>query len=369
MIYIGSFSTNTKSRSWFVTVHIANMEKTGLIKEDYENPEKLADFLLSTWENSGKDRNAGVAICKSAEGLYHAHVALYGNTTTLSNVAKIMFDSHVEPQMGKKENLRRYIEKQPPYNESGEIVLFSKGLDNIKDNQGNRSDVEEIELLLQAGYTPNQILNEKFAFRKYENHIRSAFIDKRITETPLVKEDMYVEWHVGNSGTGKTYTYVQLCKEYGDENVYMATDFDNGGFDKYIDCGAPPILFLDEFKGNMLYSQLLIILDKYSRSQIHCRYKNTFCLWTKCYISSIYPPEMVYKSMVDNSNRSIDKVKQLLRRINTIVYHYIENGIYMTYSMPTSEYIDYNSLKAKVHSDKDGFMKISDFEETVLPFD
>ena len=73
--------------------------------------------------------------------------------------------------------------------------------------------------------------------------------------------------------------------------------------------------------------------------------------------------------MVDNSNRSIDKVKQLLRRINTIVYHYIENGVYMTYSMPTSEYVDYNSLKAIVHSDKDGFMKISDFEETVLPFD
>lgn len=96
--------------------------------------------------------------------------------------------------------------------------------------------------------------------------IKSAYIDKRIKETPLIKEP-HNEWHVGNSGSGKTYYYYQLCEKYSPEKVYMTTDFENGGFDFYIEQGAPPIIFLDEFKGNMRYGQLLTILDKYSRTQ------------------------------------------------------------------------------------------------------
>ena len=349
-------------------MHIANMEKTGLSKEEYEIPEVLADCLIHTWEKSGKNRSAGVAICKSATGLYHAHIALYGNTTTLSNVSKIMFNAHVEPQMGKKQNLIKYIEKQPPYDEKGEAVLYTKGLENIRDNQGARSDLDEIDFLLQSGYTPNQILEERFSFRKYENAIRSAYLDRRMKAAPLVKNDMYVEWHVGESGTGKTFTYIQLCEEFGAENVYLATDFDNGGFDRYLDEGAPPILFLDEFKGNMSFAQLLIILDKYTKSQIHCRYKNTYCLWNKCYIASIYPPELVYSNMVNFQQQSIDKVKQLVRRIDTIVYHYIENKEYKTFSLPASKYIDYEDLKIKAGS-RSEFLNLEDIENHNLPFD
>lgn len=66
-----------------VTFQIANMEKSGLTKEQYENPEYLADYLCELWENSGKGRKAGVAVCVSLQGLYHAHIAAYGNTTTL----------------------------------------------------------------------------------------------------------------------------------------------------------------------------------------------------------------------------------------------------------------------------------------------
>lgn len=364
---MGNFSTNTRNRSWIGTVQIANMKKMELSQEEYENPEILAKFLINTWEKSGKGRSAGVAVCKSADGLYHAHIALYGNTTTLSNVAKIMFDSHIEPQMGKKEALKKYLQKQAPYDEKGEEVLYTEGLDSIKDSQGNRSDIEEIEHLLNEGYLPCEILEQNFAFRKYENQIRSAFIDRRIKNAPLVK-DMYVEWHVGKAGTGKTYTYIQLCEEYGADNIYLATDFSNGGFDKYIDSGAPPILFLDEFKGNMPYHQLLTMLDKYSRSQVHCRYRNTYCLWEKCYIASIYPPEIVYKSMVEEDVRNIDKVQQLLRRINFIVYHYIEDGEYKKYSIPTSEYTNLEELEAKALADEDGFMKVPKAEQVILPF-
>lgn len=44
-----------------------------------------------------------------------------------------------------------------------------------------------------------------------------------------VFRDVYVEWHCGAAGTGKSHEYVNLCEEFGRDNVYFANDYDNGG--------------------------------------------------------------------------------------------------------------------------------------------
>ncbi|MVX67018.1 hypothetical protein GKZ28_25535 [Clostridium chromiireducens] len=355
-----------KGRAWLATIHITNMEKAGLTKEEYESPEKLADYFTTTWNESGKNRSSGIAVCVNEKGRYHAHMALYGNTTTLANVSNILFDSHIEPQLGGKKELTAYLRKDGKYAEKGEQALFTKDLDSIQDIQGGRTDLEQIEEYLNQGHSPSEIMGLDFKYRKYEKMIKSAFVDKRIKETPLIKET-HNEWHVGDSGSGKTYYYYQLCEKYSPEKIYMATDFENGGFDFYIEQGAPPILFLDEFKGNMRYSQLLIILDKYSRTQTHCRYANTYNLWTTCIITSIFPPEKVYVSMVDSYKKDIDKIDQLIRRLDVIVYHYkTEAGEYKSYSIPANEYMNYDDLKQRALSDKDGLVIEDNMEE--IPF-
>lgn len=342
---MGNFAKNTKGRAWVGTFQIANMEKAGMTKEEYEHPEKLADFLIDTWANSGKDRVAGVAVCVSENGLYHAHVALYGNLTTLGNVAKIMFDMHTEPQLGGKKDLTAYLLKEAPYDEKGEQVLYSKGLEHIQDNKGKRSDTEDIQDLLEQGKTPSQIM-ENFAYRKYEKMIRSAFMDRKIRNTPVIKDKNCV-WIVGESGTGKTYTYYTLCELYGEENIYLTTDFENGGMDFYVDNGAPAILFLDEFKGQMKFAQLLTMLDKYTRAQVHCRYSNCYCLWEQVYITSVFPPEEMYFMMVSAGKQGFDSIKQLLRRLDTIRYCYIKDGEYKSFDLPANEYEDYADLKKR----------------------
>lgn len=362
---MGYFSTSTKNRAWLGTVQVQNMEKAGLSKKEYEKPEYLANFLCETWTNSGKGRTAGASVCVSEKGLYHVHIAMYGNLTTLGNVAKIMYDSHIEPQLGGKKELKSYLLKEPPYDEKGEQVLFTVGLENIQDNKGMRSDLEEIAQLLEDGYAPSEIMQQSFSYRKYEKMIKSAFIDKRIKDTPIIK-DMHNEWHVGASGSGKTYYYYELCKKYSPEQIYMATDFENGGLDFYIEQGAPPILFMDEFKGNMRFSQLLTMLDKYSRTQTHCRYANTYNLWTTCIITSVYPPDEVYSLMVNDDRKSRDKIEQLLRRLDLIVYHYIENGEYKTFSISAQEYTNYEDLKQRALGDENGFIGVGN--EDVNPF-
>ncbi|MGN0665013.1 MAG: hypothetical protein ACI4KF_00660 [Huintestinicola sp.] len=107
-----SFSAQTRGRCWVGTIHISNMVNAGLTKEEYEQPEFLADYFINLWETSGQDRQAGIAICLSKDGCYHAHIACYGNTTTLKKVSDILFNSHIEPQLGGKDQLRSYLLKQ-----------------------------------------------------------------------------------------------------------------------------------------------------------------------------------------------------------------------------------------------------------------
>lgn len=343
-----AFSVNTRGRCWVATIQISNMEKAGLKKEEYENPEYLADFFINLWESSGKERKAGIAVCVSAKGLYHAHMALYGNTTTLKKVANILSQSHVQPQLGGKKALTDYLLKEGEYAEKGEQVLYTKGLDVIQDKQGKRNDLDEIEELLNSGATPKEIFETSFRYRKFEKMIKSAYLDIRINETPLIKE-MYNEYHFGKSGTGKTYTtYYKLCEEHSPDEVYLCNDYSNsgssgGGFDFYSNNPAK-IVIMDEFRGNIPYNNLLSILDKYSRNQQHCRFQNTYNLWESVIICSIYPPEKVYTFMVDESQRNIDSMKQFMRRLDLIVYHYKIGDDYKTFSLKPDEYISSNDM-------------------------
>lgn len=315
------FSLDTRSRSWFVTIQEKNMKKAGMTKEQYMNPEFVADRFLQMWEKSGKGRIGAAAVCLSAQGLYHVHMALYGNTTSLKCVRDVLYQCHVEPVMSKRQ-LLPYLTKEGKFADKGEKVLYTKNLEVIENNQGKRSDLEVIEEMLLNGSTPEEIFETSFRYRKYEKMIKADYLARRIRETPLVKE-MYNEYHWGAFGSGKTYTYIKLCEKNPDE-VYLCNDYSNsgasgGGFDFY-SSNLAKIVILDEFRGNIPYSQFLSMLDVYSRNQQHCRYQNTYNLWTSVIICLIYPPEKVYSFMVDDSEKNVDSIQQLLRRLNVIVY-------------------------------------------------
>lgn len=367
---MGNFSPETRNRSWIATIHIKNMQSIGLSEEEYMNPEFLSDVLSALWNESGKGRTCAVAICESADGLYHAHMALYGNTTTLKRVATILHNSHVEPQLAGKKELTAYILKDGKYAEKGEKILFVKDIESIQDVKGKRNDLDAIEEMLIQGKTPQEILDTSFNFYRYEKMILRAYIDMRIKEAPI-KQDVDCEYHVGESGTGKTYYYKKLCDEQGVDSIYVLTDYDNnasGGMDNYLKIGAPPILFMDEFKGfGISYEKLLVILNGYSRMQTHSRYSNTYNLWNTVIITSVYPPEVIYRNMVASDNRNLDSYTQLMRRISRVVYHYIEDGEYKTYSVDGKDYTSYEDLKNRAMN-KDGFSPMTDTDIKDLPF-
>lgn len=361
---------DTKGRAFIAVVHIKNMQTLGLSEAEYMNPEYLANVLSTLWNESGKGRTCAVAVCLSKEKCYHVHLAMYSdNSTTLRQVSKILAHSHVEPQLGGKKELSAYLLKQGKYAEKGEEILYVHNIEAIQDvAQDKRKDVEVIEEMLDKGLTPQQILQTNFRFYRYETMILHAYADQRVKNAPLM-QDVYVEWHVGDSGTGKTFYYNQLCKEYGADNIYVLTDYDgnlSSGLDGYLKIGAPNIIFCDEFRGfGISYQKLLTLLTGYSRMQMHARYANTYNLWNKVYITSVYPPEAVYQNMVAKEHSDIDSYEQLLRRITKIVYHYKENGEYKTFSIDAKHYVDYADLRHIAHN---SFKPLTEEEQLELPF-
>ena len=146
---------------------------------------------------------------------------------------------------------------------------------------------------------------------------------------------------MGESGTGKSYTYARLCKKYGEDAVCLVTDYSIGGLDHYI---GEKILFLDEYKGELPYGMLLTICDKY-KANIHARYRNIWALWNEVYIASIYPPEELYEIMVAKQHRTRDTHKQFLRRIHDITYFYMKKGRHCHLKISGSKYESYVALK------------------------
>ena len=322
------------SRSWFCVFN--NPEEHGFSGA----PDEIVERMKDCWIDGNPQRSCAVTYCISADGLKHCH-AVFEDTKAMrfTIVQKLFPGMHIEPTKGSKEQAEDYINKRGKWEEKGESILCTVRDGEIKGKQGARKDFEAIEDLIQEGKTPNEIMDMSFSYRRYDKMIREAYYYRRFSQTPL-QRDVSVYWHVGHSGSGKSYTFVKLSEQYGEDQVYMLTDYEHG-FDKY---NGEPILFMDEFRGQMRFSQFLNLIDHY-KIQVPCRYSNIYALWNEVHITSVLPPERVYENMVQD-NRHLDTIDQLARRISFVVYHWIdEDGKYREFHQPMKEYSDYETLK------------------------
>lgn len=304
------------------------------------------------------------------EGTPHTHVYLVARSPIRFSTIKKKFDTaHIETARGSNMENRAYVAKSgEKWAEKASTSVpgtFEEYGDLPPDRlPGERTDLDEIAELIEAGQTPNQIMSQYFPWRRYEKMIRSGYFAKRRDETPTVRE-VKVHYLVGESGCGKSYTYTTLCEEQGEEAVFFLTDYDGGGFDNY---NGEPILFMDEYKGQFRFAHFLVLTDKY-KSQIHARYANVVSLWNEIYITSVFPPEELYKKMVEEDIQGRDKQKQLMRRITDITYCFIDkNGAYQKHTIPMSEYKGYDALKAQALHIPEGFYLLDEAEAGELPF-
>lgn len=341
---------DSNERSWFCVFNNPQKHYGEL------SPEQIAEKALEDWISDKPTRTGAVAYCISADGLIHLHMVLEdSNKARFSAIKKIFPPAHLKPTKGNREQAENYIQKKGKWEEKGEQVLYIARHGEIKGRQGQRKDMEVIGDLIESGKTPEEIMLMNFSYRRYSSMIREACLQRKIADTPNYR-NVNVIWHVGDSGSGKSYDRILLEEIYGSNNVYVVTDYKNG-FDRY---QGEPILFLDELRpGSFRYSILLGILDKY-KIQVSARYSNVYSLWEEVHITSPYAPEQLYKEMVLDADRDIETYEQLRRRISFVVYHWKESGEYKRFQVPMEQYSSYSFLRLQANKMEDGFVKVPD---------
>lgn len=335
---------DTDSKSWFLV--IANPHELFKDEDDKSwEPQKITEYVCNKWCANNENRACICAYCVSKNGFIHLHVCCCDkNKSRFSAVKKLFPTANIRASKGTKAQIEDYIYKRGKWEEKDEAIICVSRHGEIVGRQGQRSDLNNIRELIKEGYTPEQIFRSNINYRKYEKMVRDEYFDNKLQSTPL-ERDVKVIWHVGLSGTGKSHTMIDLVKQYGRNDVYVVNSYDSGMFDKY--CGQS-ILFLDEFKGEINFQTLLVLLDNYT-NQVHCRYSNSFMLWNEVHISSVYPPEEIYRLMCPNTGyRYLDTYEQLKRRINEVVYHYKDGDRFMSFSLSMSEYSSYDNLKNSI---------------------
>ena len=307
--------------------------------------EDIVNHLIYLWIDGNEEKRSAAANYEIGDnGVHHAHLILEAkNQTRFSAIQKLYPTIHVELTRGSREQVIAYLNKSGKHEEKSHTTVVSMINHGIieANQQGKRSDLDTIQELLEAGLTPEEIMRENLSYRKFSKMIKEHYYQMRVENAPLVK-DIKVYWHLGGSGTGKSFTQILLKQELGKENVYVLSDYGTGGLDNY---SGEPILFMDEFKGDINYQTFLKLLDVYP-NQVHARYSNVYALWDAVHISSIFTPNQLYEMLVPEERRKNDPIKQLFRRIHFIVYHFKTiDEQFKTLTMTMEEYHKLTNLK------------------------
>lgn len=317
------------SRSWFCVFN--NPADHGYSGE----PEEVCSRLRDEWIKDSKTRSGAWLYCISAEGLHHIHMVLEDEKPMKFGAVKKSYcqGMHFEPTKGNKKQVEDYIEKRGSFEEKGEQIICKVVHGEIKGKQGRRSDLVSLYKQIQEGFTLNDILDENPSAWRYKAMLKDMYFRKRDKETPAVR-DVRVYWHTGDTGTGKSYSRIQLMEERGEDDIFFLTTFGTGAFDNY---SGQSVLWIEDYRGEFPFQMLLRLLDKY-KCEVPARYANVKALWTEVHITSVLTPTQCYESFCSGN----DTIKQLLRRITFVIYHFADSTGY--YSMQFSPFTTWNAM-------------------------
>lgn len=281
-------------------------------------PQQICDSIINKWVGECEGNTGFVAYCISASGMPHIHAVLESNKAfrPLSILKRLYPKMHIEPTRGNKKQVEDYVNKKGQFEEKGEVVVATSQVGEIKGAQGKRTDLIDCldlhRLIFEEGKTPREILKEyPIAYKSY-NLMMKMYNDKLDISVP-VKRNVNVTWLVGETETGKSHIYVELCEKYGRDKVYRVANYEHP-FDDYID---EPILVLDEFRDSCFkFNDLLNIIEGYY-GKANARYINHTPQWTEVYVTSPLLPYECYNSALRDKQ---DKAEQFYRRINLIVH-------------------------------------------------
>lgn len=214
---------------------------------------------------------------------------------TLTALKKYMPRAHIEVKSPNStfQQAADYCKKEGGYDEDGTLP-----------SQGKRTDLDNVVDLIKKKSTIKQIASEYpntyIKFYKGIEKLRSLYIEDR-TEPPEVIV------YYGPTGTGKSYTARRETNE-----PYVWTPCMGQWFDGYD--GQPHVIF-EEFRGQLPFSMLLLLLDRYTVN-VQVKGGSTKFVAKRIIITSPVHPLKWYQALSSNDG----KIDQLMRRLTKIIF-------------------------------------------------
>lgn len=330
---------------------------------DHATEEELQtglQFLIDTWVSGDKNHRArnpeinGMAATfeRGKEGTPHAHIYIAcKNAIKIKSIKNRFPGFHIDILKGSDEEAKDYIYKRKAYKDKHFTQLCEPmewGEYFCSNGSSGGDKMHDVaERYIRQGMTPNQIILIEPRFARFEKMVQALYNAYIQSQVPTFRE-VFVEWHLGKSGTGKTHEYLSLCDKCGADNVYLVSGTSKHPWDGYSETVKKVVI--DELRTSTFdTSELLAICDGYKIS-LNARYRDRLANWDELHITSIISPDDLWRKC-KNTEGSKDTFDQLLRRIDKITYHYIDESYegderYKRVSIPASNYRDVETLEA-----------------------
>lgn len=226
---------------------------------------------------------------------FQGYVEFYDNVRR-GQIKAIFGECHCEPRRGSRTEAREYCRKE-------ETRVAGTGIEwGIW-----RADVtrkRKLADMLLTNMTLDELIeNSPIEYVRHFRGLEKLFNWRRAKKIPKVR-DVKVLVYIGKTGTGKTWRAIHEHPDHYLMPCCEATWFDNYRGEK--------TLILDDFYGNIKFSHLLRILDRY---KIQVAFKGGFVYvgWSKVVITS--------NAEVVDWYRNIHDISALLRRIDNNIIH------------------------------------------------
>lgn len=290
---------------------------------------------------------------RGEEGTHHVHIWICSKNAIDIEVIKDRYPKfHIDVTgANEAEEVESYISKTGKHEGKGEQLCepVKWGEYFCTNRSAAKKLYQDLEEYVKQGMTPSQIILQDARFAMHEQMVQSYFGAYRQSRIKPLREVKTI-YHTGEVGAGKSYTYVQLCNEHGEENVYLfnGSTSTHGGFDEY---EGEPYLVLDEIRADTFkLPELLTLLDGYKR-RLPARYKNKYAAWEEVHITTVIPPEKLFEGM--RKGGKMDTFEQLQRRLDVVMYHYKDtrysgDEIYRAAELKASEYTSIDQLRKMV---------------------
>lgn len=291
----------TQSRKWLLTFN--NPEKYGF---DHDNIKAALSVIkdVTYWcmcDEVGK------------EGTYHTHLFIFRKNPMRFSMIKNRFPTaHIDYCRGTTQENRDYIRKEGKHKDTDKEDTnlpgtFEENGECPKEEQGKRSDLNDLYVMIKDGMSNYQILESNPGYMLRLDDIDTCRQILRQEEFKNKFREVRTEYWYGRTGRGKTRT---VMESFGYENVYRVTDYQHP-FDNY---KGQDVMVFDEFRSSMKIQDMLNYLDGYPLD-LPCRYNNKVACYSKVFIISNIGLKEQYRDI----QRDYDETWQaFLRRIDGV---------------------------------------------------